>query len=84
MFSHHLSLSPVTGSCEGSTTIPGGGGSYSSGSSRISRASRRHCHSMRLGKRRITTFRKLPISSPSPAAAGKPRPGCWSRNAIKS
>ena len=70
MFSYQDRACPQCGQCERSTTIPGGGGSYSSGISRISRASRFHCHSRRLGRRRMTTLRKLPTSSPRPAAAG--------------
>ena len=70
MFSYQDSWCPQCGQCERSTTMPGGGGSYSSGSSSTSRASRFHCHSSLRGRRRITTLRKLPTSSPSPATAG--------------
>ena len=83
MFSHHDNWCLQCGQCERSTTMPGGGGSYSSGSPSTSRLSRFHSHSSRFGRRRITTFRKLPSSNPNPAAAGKPRPGVWSRNDMR-
>src|SRR5579883_1716538 len=57
------------GQCEACRTSPGGAGSSPGGNSSTSRASRFQVCISRGGRRRITTFRKLPTSRPSTNAA---------------